>query len=166
MSVYEQSVFFFKSLSELGDVWEWQQYKKPYPQTLNDKVEIFNRLWITKYDLIRNTLNNNGYITNGISIKQFYPLINLEREEECSVSEILPFKRNTEHICRFCFNEKYIGYQNKNNENIEYRSKRVKERITTVFLNNKGNEDIMNFKCDEEDCEAMKVKKSIFPINK
>lgn len=72
--------------------------------------------------IIRNVLNNGVLIvkdivinenqTINISIKEVYPLFILEGEPESSVSGILPFSENNELLCRFCFNEKFIGYPN------------------------------------------------------
>jgi hypothetical protein len=150
MSVYEQAVFFFNSFSELGDVWEWKVYNKEVPEQTKkkkekvvqkEKKELYNKLLITKYDFVRNTLNNLGVIA-GVNIKAFYPLINLERSEECSVHGVLPFKGNDKEICRCCFNEKYIGYKN---EKLDEEVKDYYKMFPT---------DINKFKCDETDCRV------------
>jgi hypothetical protein len=143
MSAYEQSIFFFNSLSSLGMVWEWEEYSKSILNKSSQELrEIYKELWITKYDLLRNTLNNDGEITAEISIKSFYPLINLERVEECTTSGILPFLNNRNSVCRFCFNEKYIGYKN---EDLDKSIKKCLEKDSTAFD---------NFNCSETNCKT------------
>jgi len=136
MTVYEQAVFFYNSLSELGDVWEWAEFKKEFPK---DKEHIFNKLWMTKYDLIRNTLNVGGEISENINIHDFYPLLVLERENEGCKFKELPFV-NAKKVCRYCFNEKYIKYHASEDE------RNLLEHIQeNAELQN-------NFDCDENDC--------------
>jgi hypothetical protein len=140
MSVYEQSVFFFNSLSELGMVWEWKHYKKQLPSNKDEKKQLINRLLITKYDFVRNTLTNDGQIMDGVNIATFYPLINLERNPEIKVCDTLPFK-DSKRICRFCFNENYIGYIDKD----------IGEKILEGFPS-PNQKDIEDFECQEKDC--------------
>ena len=140
MSVYEQAVFFFNSLSELGSVWEWENYSKDLPADKEARKKLYNRLLITKYDFVRNTLDNDGVIADGVSITSFYPLINLERNPESKICSALPFRASKE-ICRYCFNEKYIGYKNENTE----------EKILEAF-SNPTKEDVESFGCKEKDC--------------
>lgn len=164
LSPYEQVLLFYNSLSDLGKAWEYEYYDKyNTPITKGSKKKLFKKLLITKYDLIRNTLFsfNGGNIviddTKGneiqFSIKEFYPLLNLESEEECSVSGVLPFKNahgnNEKKICRFCFNEKYIGYETED----------MKEKIKYIFAEGGPNFlysfDINNF-CNEKRCLTIK----------
>jgi|GEM_PF-5088851 len=147
MSVYEQAVFFFNSLSRLGDSWEWVHYNKqiPIPKDKKKRIEVFNKLWITKYDLIRNTLNHDGVIADGISIGDYYPLLDIEGIEECSLFGVLRFKDNSKHICRFCFNEKYFGYNNES----------CKEKLQNYFGEPSNKEALRKFECDEKDCISM-----------
>ncbi|MBS1773979.1 MAG: putative phage abortive infection protein [Bacteroidetes bacterium] len=146
MSVYEQAVFFYNSISELGKIWELQVYKKDYSK-ITDKKEVFSELWITKYDLVRNALNNFGEISKGINVTDFYPLLNMEREEELCKFGILPFKHNSKYICRFCFNEYYTGYKNN-----------LKEQLFNLdHLANNYTSDIM---CDEPRCKTKEAVKN------
>ncbi len=140
MSVYEQSVFFFNSLSLLGDVWELENYKQRIPETKDEKIKVFQRLLITKYDLVRNSLNNDGDVIDGFSISEVYPLITLERKEEFAVSGTLPFFENKKTICRICFNEKYIGYKFSKDTTI----------VREYFENNQ--EEVEKFSCHESGC--------------
>ena len=151
MSVYEQSVFFFNSLSDLGATWEFNQYSKEYP---TNPKKIFNKLLITKYDLVRNTLLNSGEIASGINIADYYPLLNVERNEEAMVCGQLGFKGNNNYICRFCFNEKYIGYKNKDS----------REKIEDAFNNDK--ELLRKLRCDELNCETSVIRDEIMEATK
>jgi hypothetical protein len=110
MSVYEQAVFFYNSISHLGDAWEWQRYKKPPPKQKEMATE-FKKLWVTRFDLVRNTLNRDGEISDGVDIGEFYPLINVERDNEFAQCGVLPYLGNTKSLCRYCFNKKYLGYE-------------------------------------------------------
>jgi Putative phage abortive infection protein len=112
MSLYEQAVFFYSSLSELGETWEQARYKSKLPKSRKARKAIFNNLLITKYDLLRNLFDSDGSLPEGLNVTNCYPLITMERREECTVHGVLPFKENARSICRFCFNERYIGYQN------------------------------------------------------
>jgi hypothetical protein len=143
MSIYEQSVFFFNSLSSLGESWEWGKYDQKV--TTFDKKEVLPKLFMTKYDLVENTLDGNGTIVDNISIKDFYELVVLEKEEACTVWGTLPFVNNNIHICRFCLNKRYFGNGSGN----------IKQKITTVYQANKSKFD--NFKCNEKNCETAKV---------
>ena len=146
MSVYEQAVFFFNSVSDLGKRWELQEYQKDISEI--DKDEIYPELYITKYDLIRNTLFEDGKMADNVFIKEFYPLINLERTEECAQYAVLPFKNNDEYICRFCFNENYIKYGNK----------KVERKITEALKFSPQQFD--NFRCDMKHCKTTQILKS------
>jgi hypothetical protein len=150
MSVYEQLIFFFNSLSRQGQVWEWEKYSKPiFVKAEHDLKNLFRSLWVTKYDLIRNSLNDEGNIIKGISIKEFYPLLTLQYEEEIAVSGILPFVDNRKSICRFCFNEKYIGY----------KDEKIIEKVELAYEKNRNSFD--KFKCDETSCLTKRVLSSI-----
>lgn len=149
MSVYEQAVFFYNSISALGDVWEWESYREAYPHNEEEKKEVFKKLLITKYDFIRNTLNNDGVISRGININHFYPLINLERENEFMQVAVLPFNGNKESICRTCFNKKYIEYSEDEKKQLLI-AKRGIERISLDGLPN-------TIMCDEKQCETDKT---------
>lgn len=116
VSVHEQLVFFFNAISELGASWELEHYHKSMPSTKAGKKALYQKLLITKYDFVRNVLNKQGKILNRISISELFPLIVIEGNEECGVSGVLPFDKNTTHICRFCFNERYIGYKNEDSK--------------------------------------------------
>lgn len=148
MSVYEQSVFFFNSLSELGESWEWDKYYRKVT-SLKDKKEIIPTLLITKYDLIRNTLNNNGTVADNISISDFYELVILEREEKCAVFGQLPFVDNNMQICRFCLNERYFG-------NVNYNRK---DKIEALYQYDKTRFEA--FQCSEPGCKSEEVLKKI-----
>lgn len=160
MSVYEQEVFFYNSLSDLGEVWEHSIFNIKYPKDV-EKQKVFSKLWITKYDFIRNILNDNGNIIikdhkpNSrdvvINIKDYYPLLNLEREKEFKQIGILPFANNDKKICRYCFNKKYIGYYkgNTSEENEKLREEEY-EKINEAFEKGITHE----FSCNEEICET------------
>jgi len=109
MSVYEQGVFFLNSLTDLGDIWEIKRLRDTKIANLH-KATLFKKLLITKYDLVRNTLNDDGLIFGKINIKSFYPLLNLERETEFSQSGSLKLRDQSIKICRLCFNKRYIKY--------------------------------------------------------
>jgi hypothetical protein len=109
LSVFEQAIFFFNSISSLGNSWEYKKYSQ-YKLKGNES-SVFNRLWITKYDLIRNTLNFDGVITKNININEFYPLLNLEREEELCKYGVLEFKDDKKEICRTCYNVTYLKFE-------------------------------------------------------
>ncbi len=156
MSVYEQLVFFYSSLSNTGESWEWKEYKKKCPTDPQKRQKTFDNLLITKYNLIRNTLYNDVYgeVTNGIFIKDFYPLLNLEHEEKCSIYGKLRYdgydELSNNNICRFCFNEKYKGY-----ENINYEEK-IKAHFTPAQLR-RDHEENNDFICNEPDCKSMPI---------
>ena len=143
MSVYEQAVFFFNSVSDLGKKWEFQEYEKDTADV--DKNLIYPELLVTFYDMVRNTLFEDGEVATGIKINEFYPLLNIERREECARSGVLPFRNNTAHICRFCFNKKYFKYSN-----------RQVERKIAETLKFKPTE-FDGFRCDEPDCETTEI---------
>jgi len=149
MTVYEQSIFFFNSVSRLGNVWEQEKYDTELSSDEKERILVFKKLWITKYDLIRNSLNNDGKILNHLLIKEFYPLIILEGEDEFTVSGVLPFENNEKSICRLCFNEKYIQYKNEN------KDKEIKKYYS------KHKNKINSFKCDEKSCKTYNVIKMI-----
>jgi hypothetical protein len=163
MSVYEQLVFFYNSVSKLGESWEIAYHR--YGSETAIKHKYYTKLLITKYDLIRNTIFNDVdgvvYTTkkliNGneqiisISIKDFYPLICLEREEEYIIHGNLPFV-DGRSICRCCFNELYIGYINKS----------YKETILEYFNDenineNKRMQQLNKFNCSEQNCKSMPI---------
>lgn len=144
MSVHEQLVFFFNALSELGAPWELEHYQKATPQKKREKRKLYKKLLITKYDFIRNLLNSQGTTLQGIRISEFFPLMTIERNEECGVSGVLPFKDNKQHICRFCFNEHFIECENE----------QAQEKINDYFTDENGKRK--PFKCDEPRCAAMK----------
>lgn len=149
MSVYEQAVFFYNSLSGLGNTWEIKRYSQ-YNISSSNKSKIFNKLWVTKYDLIRNTLNNDGIISDGIKISDYYPLLNLEREEELCKSGKLIFKNESFDLCRTCFNA-IIGF------NINEES--ALEEVNTDAPNFKVSDEI---KCSEGDkCLSKKILKKL-----
>jgi hypothetical protein len=156
MSVYEQLVFFYSSLSKSGESWEWEEYLKPCPTDPQMRQRSFDNLLITKYNLIRNTLYNDVYgeVTNGIFIKDFYPLMNLEHEEKCSIYGKLRYegydKIDNNNICRFCFNEKYKGSESGNYE------EKIREYFTKEQLL-RDNEENNNFICNEPDCKSMPI---------
>lgn len=70
LSNYEQLIFFFNSLSEIGRIWEFETKANP-----EQKIAINNRL-VTKYSLIKNIPLNE--INNIIKISMFYPDIIFE----------------------------------------------------------------------------------------
>ena len=86
-------------------------------------------------------------------ISEFYPLHCSEHEEECSITGILPFRNNTQRICRYCFNKKYIDY---NNEDAE---EKIRNYFTKEMIDDK-----YRFKsdfCDEVDCKSWEIMKKI-----
>jgi len=149
MSVYEQAIFFYNSLSKIGDIWEVKRYKQYLPEKNRDKKNLLTKLWITKYDLIRNTLNNDGYVSKKASIKWFYPLLNLEGGHDVVISSKLPFKGNLKYICRICFDEK-IGYT---------RKTRLYDDIKDAY-EVYGDWAFENFKCNEKGCKIKTILKT------
>ena len=95
-----------------------------------------------------------------ISLKEFYPLLTLENEEECSVSGKLGYGINSgKAICRFCFNKKYIKYKKINS------NKKIREYFSDKNIANdrRIREKLVNFCCEEENgnCDSMKTIKQI-----
>lgn len=150
MSVYEQSVFFFNSISFLGQVWEWENYLKSIPENVLARRLFFKNFYITKYDLVRNTLHNDGVIFHDIKISQFYPLITLERKEECSVFGTFEFNNKSITLCRYCFNEKYINY---------YDRKSLKQAIEDAkqYFSVAAEKELNNFRCNETSCRTTQL---------
>lgn len=136
--------FFFNSLSELGDSWECDKYYQKVT-TMEDKKKVIPKLFITKYDLVRNALNIEGMVVDNISISDFYELVTLERIEECSVSGKLPFVGNNMQICRFCLNERYFIDDNGD----------VEEKIKSLYQSDKSRFD--KFECAERNCKSSAV---------
>ena len=66
----------------------------------------------------------------------------------------LGFKGNNNYICRFCFNEKYIGYKNKDS----------REKIEDAFNNDK--ELLRKLRCDELNCETSVIRDEIMEATK
>ncbi|MBI1939372.1 MAG: putative phage abortive infection protein [Ignavibacteriales bacterium] len=75
LSTYEQSVFFFNSLSDLGNVWELDQ------SNLNSNDQL-----ITKYNLIKNIPTE--FILD-INLNAFYPDVEYERGDKSDNKKIL-----------------------------------------------------------------------------
>ena len=68
-SAYEQSVFFYNSLSTLGRIWEIEADK-------NDKVaDIIDKRLITKYNLVKNIL---AEFIGDVDLEEVYPLVEFE----------------------------------------------------------------------------------------
>lgn len=154
MSVYEQEVFFYNSLSDLGGIWEWEHLQRnEYPQSTQLKHKLFNKLWVTKYDFIRNLLNHEGVLSTGINLKKFYPILNLEREKEFEQCDALPFKDNLDkkvNICRFCFNKKYIRYYEGEKDELKKAEEEIKETFPSGIR-------IGEWPCQENPCETIRV---------
>jgi hypothetical protein len=138
MSMYEQLVFFFTSISRLGENWEYREYDRNLPAPKSKWAKRFDRLLITKYDLVRNLFRSDGTLLEELGVKEFYPLITMEKQEECSLHGKLKFANRSTHICRFCFNEKYIGYCNED----------PYEKIELCYNTDKG--QFKGFHCDED----------------
>ncbi len=161
ISVYEQEIFFYNSLSDLGGVWEWEKLQRnDYPTSSHQKSTMFEKLWITKYDLVRNTLCSKGNLIIGtdkqthslirINMKEFYPLLTFEGQKEFEQCGAIPFHKNAtknnEPICRFCFNKKYIRYY----EGDKAELKKAEEEIKETFP--KGLP--LDWPCQENPCET------------
>lgn len=72
-STYEQSVFFFNSISDIGQIWEFS------PKEKEDEIKYpKDNMLITKYNLIKNIPSE--FITD-VDIKNFYPDIRYEGEK-------------------------------------------------------------------------------------
>ena len=77
-STYEQSVFFFNSLSDIGQTWE-----------LGAEVSEINKMLITKYNLIKNIPAE--FILD-VDLRKFYPDVEYEGEEKTKHKEKLEKK--------------------------------------------------------------------------
>ena len=167
MSAYEQAMLFYNSLSDLGKPLEFEQYKKKVTgYTHEQKTNVYKKLYITKYDLIRNTpfidTDNIVFQHNTIKIRitDFYHLLCNEHTEECSITGVLPFKDNEEKICRLCFNEKYIGYTNKDMDNKirdYFNADNIFDQVLlyNIFIK------MTKFKCDQEKCKSTIILKEL-----